>query len=75
MRKIIYSFAALMAAVALTSARPEGKETNEKRTIYAGVAFYNQGIAIAKVQCVSVICKSVFVFSVALRSLSRGYSY
>ena len=42
MRKIIYSFAALLAAVAFTSARPEGKETNEKRTIYAGVAFYNQ---------------------------------
>ena len=42
MRKIIYSFAALLAAVAFTSARPEGKESNEKRTIYAGVAFYNQ---------------------------------
>ncbi len=42
MRKIILSFAALLAAVALTSGRPDSNGAQEKRTVYAGVAFYNQ---------------------------------
>jgi len=42
MKKIVFLFSALMMGMFLSSSRPEGNETKEKRTIYAGVAFYNQ---------------------------------
>ncbi|MCR5312874.1 MAG: endonuclease/exonuclease/phosphatase family protein [Bacteroidaceae bacterium] len=42
MRKIVLSFVAFIAAIALTSGLTESNGSQEKRTVYAGVAFYNQ---------------------------------